>query len=177
MGLKLSWPVIYFKPHQCDQYLHYQGSDVDFCTPLIPLHQTFHPWSSKEALENVQMNMWSFLFTHPRGISHVWHWAGDGQFALCGTSSVSLPSRVSSSRVVVVHLACLAHMTIQRGVPSVGVMRKVSFSGGLMSIQPAGYSWGRKGCLQQTGTPLCMVPPSTGPSLPSSHVGIGFSQD
>ena len=26
---------------------------VGFHTPLIPLHQTFHPWSSKEALENI----------------------------------------------------------------------------------------------------------------------------
>ena len=122
VGLKLSWPVISFESHQCDQYLHYENTDVDFHTPLIPLHQTFHPWSYKEALENVQMNVWSFLLIHPRGVSPVWCWAKDWQFTLCGASSVSLYSIVCSSSMVVVHLAYLAHMTIQKGVPSVGAM-------------------------------------------------------
>ena len=38
VGVKLSWPVICFEPHQCDQYLHCQNTDIDFHTPLIPLH-------------------------------------------------------------------------------------------------------------------------------------------
>ena len=46
-----------------------------------------------------------------------------------------------------------------------------------MSILSAGFSQGRKGCLPQLGTPLCMVPPPTNPSPFSSPVGIGFSQD
>ena len=124
LGLKLLWLVISFEPHACDQYLCCQNTDVNFHTPLIPLHQTFHPWSNKEAPENIWMNKWSFLFTHPRGASPVWCWASDGQFTLCGASSVSLPSRVCSSRLVVVHLSHLAQMIIQRGVPSVGAMRK-----------------------------------------------------
>ena len=55
--LKLSWQVISFEPYQCDQYLHNQNTEFDFHTPLIHLHQTFHPWSSKEDPENVQMNV------------------------------------------------------------------------------------------------------------------------
>ena len=124
VGLKLPWPVVSFEPHWCDQYLYHQNTNIDIHTPLTPLHQTFHPWSSKEAPENVQMKVQSFLFIHPRGVLPVWCWAGDGQFTLCGTSSVSLPSGFCSSRVVVAHLSCLAHTTIQRGVPSVGAMRK-----------------------------------------------------
>ena len=37
--------------------------------------------------------------------------------------SLTLP-RVCSSMVAVMHLACLAHMIVQRGVHSVGAMRK-----------------------------------------------------
>ena len=92
-----------------------------------PLHQTFHPLSKRKALGNVLRNAWSLLFTHPRGVLPVWHWAGHGQLTLCGAFSVSLSSGVCSSRVVGVHLACLAHMIVQRGVPSVGVMRKSQF--------------------------------------------------
>ena len=46
--------------------------------------------------------------------------------SLCGASSLSL-FWVCSSRVVVVHLACLACTTIQRWVPSVRAMRKSQF--------------------------------------------------
>ena len=45
---------------------------------------------------------------------------------------------------------------------------KVDFGGGPMSIQSAGSSRGRKGCLPQLGIPFCMVPPPTDPSLSSS---------
>ena len=78
-------------------------------------------------LWEMSKRMHNFLFTHPRGVSPVWSWANNGQFALSGTSSVSLTSRVCSSRVVVVHLAHLVHTIIQRGVPSVGAMRKSQF--------------------------------------------------
>ena len=115
-----------FKPHWCDQYLCYQNTDTDFHTPPVTLHQTFHPWSSKKAPENIQRNAWSFLFTQPRRVSSVCHWTGDGQFTLCG-ASVSLSSRVCSSRLVMVHPAQLAHTIIQREVLFVGAMRKSQF--------------------------------------------------
>ena len=168
VGLKKSWLVVSFEPHQCDQYLHLWNTDVDVYTPLIPLHQTFHPLSNKGALSNIWMNVWGLLFTHPRRVSPVWCWVSDGQFALCGTSSVSLLSGVCSSRVVVVHLAHFACTTVQRGVPSVGTMKKVTFGTGLMNILSTGFSWDRKGCPQQPGTSLCMVPPPTSPSPSSS---------
>ena len=127
VGLKKSWPVMSYYPHWCGQYLQLWNAYIDVHTPPIPLHQTFYPLSSKEALGHVQMNAQSFLFTHPRGVSPVWCWGNNRQFAVCGTSSVSLSSGVCSSRMVVVHLAHLAHMIIQRGVPSVEVMRKSQF--------------------------------------------------
>ena len=108
------------------QYLHHQNTNTDFNTP-IPLHHTFHPLSFQEALGNVHTNTQSFLFTNPTGVLPVCHWASNGQFTLCGTSSVLLPSRVCSFRAVMVHLACLACTTVQRWVPSVGVMRKSQF--------------------------------------------------
>ena len=123
-GVKKSWSVMSFKPHQCDKYLHHQNTEVEFHAPLIPLHQTFHAWSSKEAPENIYMNAQSFLSTNLRGVSPVWCWASDRQFTICGASSVLLSSGVCFSRVEVVHLAHIAHMTIQRGFLSVGVMRK-----------------------------------------------------
>ena len=127
VGLKESWLVMSFKPHWYDQYLHLQNAGVDVDTPLMSLHWTFHPLSSKETLGNAQMNAWSLPFTYPRGVSVVWCWASDGQFTLCGAFSVLLFSAVCSSRMVVVHLAHLVHMIIQRGVTSVGAMRKHQF--------------------------------------------------
>ena len=175
--LKLLWPVVSFEPHWCGQYLCHQNTNADFHIPLIPVHQTFHPWSSKEVPENVWRNEWSFVLTQPRGVSPVWHWASDEHCALCGTSSVSLPSGVCFSRVVVVHLAHLAHMTAQRGVPSIGVMWKIGFGGGLGRVLSAVSSWGRKGCLQQPGNSLHTVLPPTSPSPSSSPIGASFSQD
>ena len=43
VGLKLWRLVISIKPHQYDHYLYPQNADIDFHTPLVPLHQTFHP--------------------------------------------------------------------------------------------------------------------------------------
>ena len=60
--------VISYRPHWCDQYLHCWNTNIDFHTPSIPLHWTFTILSIQEALENVCMNAWSFLFTHPRGV-------------------------------------------------------------------------------------------------------------
>ena len=127
VGLKLLWPVISFNPHWCDQHLYCKNAIIDFYIPPIPLHQTYNPLSSQEALRNVHMNAQSFLLTHPRGVLSVWCWASNWQLTLCGTSSVSLSSRVSSSRAVLVHLVHLACTDIQRGVPSVGVIRKSQF--------------------------------------------------
>ena len=104
--------------------LCFQNAIMDIHTLPVPLHWTSHPLSSKEALENVWVNAQSFQFTHPRAVSPVWHCASNRQSALCCTSSVSLSPGVCSSRVVVVHLAWLVHMIIQRGVSSVGAMRK-----------------------------------------------------
>ena len=83
--------------------------------------------------------------------------------------SLTLFGSFFSFRVVVVHLASLVNMTILRGVPSVGAMRKVDFSGGLMTVLSTGSSQGRKGSLQQPVTPLHMVPPPTSPSPSSPH--------
>ena len=115
-----------FELHKCDQHFCHQIADVGSHTPLIPLHWSFYPWSNVKALENVQMNAWSFLFTFPTGVSPVWCWFNDKQSTLCGTSSVLL-FWVSSSMVAVVHQAHLACTTIQRWVSSVGGMRKSWF--------------------------------------------------
>ena len=167
VGLKLLWLVISFKTYWCDQYLCCQNVNNGFHMPQIPLHQTLHSLTSQEAPENISMNAQSFLFTHPSGVLPVWHWASNGQFTLCGTTSVSLSSRVCSSRMVVVHLAHLALRTIQIGVPSLGVMRKMVLVGesGVYCLLVSSH--GRKGHLWQPGTPLHMIPPPTSPSLSS----------
>ena len=170
VGLTLAWPVVSSWPPQCDQYLYCQSTNVESLIHLVPLHQTFHPWSKRNTLENLRRITQSFLFTQPRGVSAVCCWASASgrQFTLCGNSSVSLFSGVCSSRAVRVHQACLACMTIQRGVPSAGVVRKVSFSGRLMSILSTGSFTRYEGLPQQLYVPLYMLPPPTGPSLPSS---------
>ena len=135
----------------------------------IPLHWTFHPWSSKEALENILRNVWSFLFTHPRGVLPVWHWAGGRHFALCSTSSFSLTFWVGPSRMVVVHLVCSVHTPEHKEAPIMEWWwEEVDSIGGLMSFQSDGSSQGRKGHLQQSSFPLHMVPPPTGLSPFSS---------
>ena len=128
----------------------------------FPLHWTFHHGSSKEAQENVLRNAWDFLFTHPREVLPVWHWASGIHFALCGASLFSLTFSVGSSSKVAGHLVCSAHTPEHNVAPIMGVMRKIDSSGGLMGIWSAGSSWGRNGCLQQSCIPLCTVPPPTG---------------
>ena len=91
------------------------------------LHQVFHPWSSKVAPENILQNAWSFLLTHPRGVSPVLHGVSGKHLTLCGTSSFSLAFWVGSSRTVVVHLVCSAHTPEHKGAPITGVMRKSWF--------------------------------------------------
>ena len=71
MGLSLLWLVVSYWPHWCDQYVCHQNSNVDSLTPMVPLHQTFHPWSNRDAPENVQRIEQSFLFIQPRGVSTV----------------------------------------------------------------------------------------------------------
>ena len=70
-GWVLSWSVISFKYHQCDQYLHCHSANIDSLTPLVPLHWTFHPWSNKDTLEIIHRTAQSFLFNQPRGVSAV----------------------------------------------------------------------------------------------------------
>ena len=121
VGLKLSWPVIFFEPQWCDQHHCCQKTNVDFHTPLIPLHHPFLPWSSKK--------LWKmFKWTHGVSYSPTLEEShlSDAGLMIDNSQFVVLP-RVCSSRVVVVHLPCLAHMTIQRGVPSAGAMRKSWF--------------------------------------------------
>ena len=133
----------------------------------VPLHWTFHPWSNKEAPENVLRNAQSFLFTQPKGVSPVWHWAGGRQFTPCSTSLFSLyQSLLLQDGGGTPH--SLSPHTWSKGIPIMGWWEKVHSDGGLMSVQFAGFSQGRKGHLQQLGTPLHMVPPPTDPSLFSS---------
>ena len=88
--------------------------------------QLFTLYLSQEAMGNIQMNAWSLLFTHPRGVSPVWCWNWQQTIhTLWHFFSLTLLS--CSSRAVLVHLACLACTTIQRWVPSVVVMRKSQF--------------------------------------------------
>ena len=93
----------------------------------FPLHQTFHPWSRREALENVLSNVKNFLLTHPREVSPVWYWASGRHFAPCDTAPFSLTFQVSSSRLVVAHFVCSAHTPEHKGAPIMGVMRRSQF--------------------------------------------------
>ena len=93
----------------------------------FPLHQMFYLWSSKDTHENILRNAQSFLLTHPRGVSPVWHWASGRQFTLCDASSFLLTSWVGSSRMVVAHLVCSAHTPEHKVAPITGVMRKSQF--------------------------------------------------
>ena len=92
----------------------------------FPLHWTFYPWSNKEVPQNLLRNVQSFLFTCPRGVSPVWHWATTRHFTLCGALSFSLTFSVGSSRMVVAHLVCSAHTPEHKGAPFMGVMRRRS---------------------------------------------------
>ena len=62
----LVWSVVL--PLECWHWLLH--------TPY-PLHWTFHPLSSQEALGNVCMNVQSLLFTHPRRVLPVLCWTSD----------------------------------------------------------------------------------------------------
>ena len=126
-GGELIVAVVSFWHHCCDQYLHHWNTNVDSLTFPVPLHQMFHPWSNRDAPENILRIAQSFLFTQARGVSTICCWASSRQFTLCGTFSDSLLSRVCSSRAVGVHCASLACMTIQRGAPSAGAMIKSQF--------------------------------------------------
>ena len=93
------------------------------------LHQTFHTWSGKEALENIPKNVheasyWPAL----EEVSPVWCWASSRHSALCGTFSFSLTLWVGSSRTVVAH-ALSAHLIhwVHKEAPIFGVMRRSWF--------------------------------------------------
>ena len=93
----------------------------------FPLHQTFHPWSSKEVQENVLRIVQSFLLSHPREVSPVWHWASSRHSAFCGAPLFSLTFQVGSSRMVVAHLVHSAHTPEHKGASFTGVMRRSQF--------------------------------------------------
>ena len=80
----------------------------------------------------------------------VWCCASDGQFTLCGASSVSLFC-VCSCRVVVVHNWPAWPAQLYRdGFPLSGAVRKSWFQWRTHEHPwSAGFSWGRKGCLLQ----------------------------
>ena len=142
-----------------------------------PSNQTFHSLSIQDALANIQKNAQSLLLTTPRGVLPVWCWAGNGQFTLCGTFSVLLFC-ICSSRVVVVHLACLACTTIQRWVPSVRVMRKKSIlvEDSWTSCQLVFHQvWRDAFCNLALQFIWFLLPPIL--HLSPLPVGISFSQD
>ena len=63
---------------------------------MISLHQSFHPWSNRDTLENIQRIPQSFLFTQLRGVSTVCHWASNRQLALfwCFLSALTHITRI-----------------------------------------------------------------------------------
>ena len=107
--------------------------------PLPPEHQPWFPHTPGVSISNfLPLIQWgwcrkcpkdnrNFLFIQPRGVSAVCNCAGGRQFMFRGDSSISLLPRVGSSRMVVDHHVPSAHTTVQRGVPLVGVMRKIQF--------------------------------------------------
>ena len=165
VGMSISWPVVSYWPQQ---YLCHQNTNIDSLTTLVPLNWTFYPWSNRDGPENVWRIVQSFLFTQPRGVSAVCHWAGSRQVTLCSASSISLLSRVCSSRVVVPHQAPSAHMTIQRGVLFAGAMRKSQFWWRTYEHPVCWFFIRYEGTSSATWCSLHMVPPPTSPSLFSS---------
>ena len=105
-------------------------------------------------------------------------WASGRQSTLCGTFAVSLLPEVCSCRVVAVYPACSAHMTIQRGVPFTGAMRKCQFWWRIHEPPVCSFF------MRYEGRPIFNLvhhfiqfffPPVLHFSLP--FVGISFSQD
>ena len=144
----------------------------------FPLHWIFHPWSSKEASENILKNAWSFLLTHPRGVLPVWCWAGGRHFALCGAFSFSLALWVGSSRMVVAHLVCSAHTLVHKGVPIMGVMRRSWFWWRTHEHPVCWFFhkvWRDAFCNPVFHFTQLLLPHVF--DLSPSFVGIGFSQD
>ena len=103
------------------------NTDTDSCRPLVHLHQTFHPRSNMDASENVQRQHRASCSPNLEGshLSVACLVADSTHFV--ALEKVSLLSGVCSYRVVVAHPAHSTHMTIQRGVPLAGVMRKCPF--------------------------------------------------
>ena len=123
-GVEFIIATISYRLHWCDQYLCHKNASIDAHTPLVPIHWTLHPWSNVDTTEDFQRTAQSFSINRPRGVSTDCHWASSRQSTLYETFSVSLLSEVCSSRAVAVHPAHSSCMTIQRGVPFAGAMRK-----------------------------------------------------
>ena len=174
VGLNLSWPVISYKPHPCDQYLCCQNANVDSFTPLVPLASNFSPLikqgHSRKCWEGQHRASCS---PNLEGVSAACCWDGSRHSTLYGTFSVwlkfvplgqwwhTLPTQLA--------LLCKDECTLQEWWEEVGL------HGGLVSILSAGSLWGMRGCNQQPAIPLHIVPPPTSPSL--SPPLVSFSQD
>ena len=90
--------------------------------------QTFHPWSNRDTLGNVQRIAQTFLFTQPRGVSAVCCW---GQWQIISHFVALSQSHSYLELVPPGHWWCtmptqLAQL-IERGVPLAGMMRKSQF--------------------------------------------------
>ena len=146
-----------------------------------------HPWSLYLEIFTLDL-MWTLwkmsdgqhiasCSSLPRGVSLVCHWAGGRQSTLWGAFSFSLLSEFVPlgqwwhTQPIELTWPYKEECLLQ------GWWEKVSFGGGLMSVLSTGSSWGKRGCHQQPGIPLHMVPFPTGPSLSLSLVGISFSQN
>ena len=102
------------------------STDIKLPHILDPPLGTLHPWSCMDILADIHGRAHSFLLIQPRGVLLACHRAGTRQSAHCGNSSFSLPSKVGSSRMKLVHLAHAVHTPAHSGMPlsSPGAMRR-----------------------------------------------------
>ena len=57
VGLKLSYLFISFKPHWCDQHLHFWNADIDFYTPLSLYIEVFTLYLARKLCK---MSTWMY---------------------------------------------------------------------------------------------------------------------
>ena len=179
VGLSLLWPAISYRPHQCDQYLCCQNIDVDFHTPLVPLHHTFHYWSNMDTLVNIQRIAQNILFSQPRGVSN---WSDSGSvtdnihFVVLSLSH-SYPEFVPLGWGW--HILPAQFAQLYKGeCPLQEWWEKAGFGEELMSIMSTDSWQGMKGHHLQPSIPLHMGPPSHWSlHFPLLLVGISFGQD
>ena len=129
MGLKLSWPVVSFKPHQCDQHLCCQNAWCGSPHTHNPSTLYFFTLYLARKLQKMHPHKCTAVSYSPilKGVSPVWSWASNGH-----SHFVALAQSHSPPNFVLLGLwwctwPTVAPTTIQRGVLSVGVMRKSQF--------------------------------------------------